>query len=79
MAQDRPVDPAVPVGMDIVIHYICPHCRRRIRVPAPTQPGTIACPQCRHRFPIVPADERTLAFIRIMTADGAAAANPDFL
>ena len=37
------------------------------------------CDACRGHFPIVPVDERTVKFLRIILAGGRAAIDPDFL
>lgn len=39
----------------------------------------VRCPGCGQPFPIIPVDEHGLQYVRIMLADGKAAADPDFL
>ena len=39
----------------------------------------IRCPACGQNFPILPVDEHGLHYVRIMLAEGRAAADPDFL
>lgn len=79
MASSRPVDPAVPVGLTLLFHYMCPHCHRAVPLDAPTQAAMVFCPHCTRRFPIVPVDESIVNFIRVMTDDGRAAADQNYL
>jgi hypothetical protein len=46
---------------------------------SPVKPGLAQCGGCRGRFPIVPVDERTVQFVKLMTAGGKAAVDPDFV
>lgn len=75
----RPVAPVPPDGMEFLIFYKCPQCGKHVGVPAPTEPRMITCEGCRMAFPIIPVDEHTVHFVRIMLAGGKAAADPDFL
>ena len=75
----RPIQPVAPSGMDLIFYYRCPSCNRKIGLRAPTQPGMLACDACGIAFPAIPVDERTIHFLRIMLADGRAAADADFL
>lgn len=79
MAKSKPVEPVTPSGMTVVFYYDCPACKAHLPMQAPTQPAVLTCPNCGQRFPIVPVDEATLQFMQIMTDDGRAAANPDYL
>lgn len=75
----RPVQPVLPTGMELIFLYRCPHCGRKTALIAPTQPSMAQCDMCGIPFPLVPIDERTVRFIKIMLADGRAAVDPDFV
>ena len=75
----RPVRPVAPEGMELLFFYPCPYCGRRVPVVSPTQAAMLPCDACKKPFPILPVDERGLRFIRIMTHNGQAAVDPDFL
>ncbi len=75
----RPLTPVAPDGMEILFFYPCPRCGKHIAVPSPTEPRMIVCDSCRQSFPIIPVDEHSVQYIRIMLAGGKAAADPDFL
>lgn len=79
MTDPRPVAPVAPDGMEILFFYKCPRCSKHVGVPAPTEPRMLICDGCRMSFPIIPVDEQSLHYIRIMLAGGKAAADPDFL
>ncbi len=79
MSSVRPVTPAKPVGMELIFYYACPFCRREIPLVAPQQPGLIECDVCRQKFPIVPVDQRSVYYVKIMMGNGAAAIDPDFM
>ncbi|MEG1609672.1 MAG: hypothetical protein RR014_03675 [Bilophila sp.] len=74
----RPVQPVQPCGMELIFFYRCPSCGRKITTLSPTQPAMAPCEACGTPFPIVPVDERTIQFIKIMLAEGRAAVDPDF-
>lgn len=76
---NRPLAPVPPDGMEILIFYKCPHCGKHVGVPSPTDPRMVTCEACRMAFPIIPADEHGIHYIRIMLSGGKAAADPDFL
>ena len=46
---------------------------------SPTEARLITCDSCRASFPIIPVDEHTVQYIRIIVAGGQAAGDPDFL
>ncbi len=75
----RPIEPVRPVGMELVFFYRCPACQREIPLVAPPQPTMITCDVCRQKFPIVPVDESTVQYVKLMLADGPAAIDPDFI
>lgn len=74
----KPLIPVKPQSMEVVYFYPCPFCERGVPVVAPTQPTLVRCDACGKQFPIVPVDERTVRFIKIMSAGGRAAVDPDF-
>lgn len=77
--RSKPLKPVRPAGMELVFVYPCPFCERQVPVLSPTQPSMAQCDSCRGHFPIVPVDDRTVQFMRIMLASGKAAIDPDFL
>lgn len=74
----RPVQPVPPESMELVFFYRCPGCGRRNPLIAPTQPSMTRCESCGEPFPVMPVDERTVHYVKIMLANGRAALDPDF-
>lgn len=70
--------PSPPDGMEMIFFYACPHCGRHVPVVSPTQPAMVQCDACQESFPIIPVDERSLHYVRLMLANGKAALDPDF-
>jgi len=79
MTSVRPVNPVKPGGMELIFVYTCPFCRRELPLVSPEQPGLIACDACGQKFPIVPVDQRSVQYVKIMLGSGAAAVDPDFI
>lgn len=75
----RPVSPVKPAGMEMIYFYTCPYCGREVPLFAPTSPAMAKCDACRQSFPIVPVDERTVRFVKIMLGGGRASIDPDYL
>ena len=75
----RPVSPVKPSGMELVFFYACPYCNRSQPTIAPLQPTLLTCDVCRQKFPIVPVDQRSVYYVRIMMGNGMAAIDPDFM
>lgn len=75
----KPVAPVKPAGMEVIYLYPCPHCEREVPLIAPTRPAMAQCDACRKNFPIVPVDERTLRYFKVMLAGGKASIDPDFM
>ena len=75
----RPVAPATPVSVELVFFYACPYCQRELPLVAPSQPTMVTCDTCRQSFPIVPVDEYSVQFVKLMLADGQAAIDPDYM
>ena len=75
----KPLRPVKPVSLEVVFCYPCPHCQRQVPLIGPTQPTMAQCDACGKPFPIVPADSRSIQFIKIMLANGGAGIDPDFL
>ena len=67
------------MSMELVFFYACPYCQRELPLVAPTQPTMITCDMCRQSFPIVPVDEYSVQFVKLMLADGQAAIDPDYM
>ena len=78
-APKKPLTPVKPSGVEIIYLYPCPFCVREVPVIAPTKPAMAQCDACHKRFPIVPVDERSVSFIKIMLANGLAGIDPDFV
>ena len=74
----RPVQPVPPESMELVFFYRCPGCGRRNPLIAPTQPSMTRCESCGEPFPVMPVDERTVHYVKIMLANGRAARYPFF-
>ena len=74
----RPVQPVPPESMELVFFYRCPGCGRRNPLIAPTQPSMTRCESCGEPFPVMPVDERTVHYVKILLANGRAALDPDF-
>ena len=74
----RPIQPVTPTSMELIFMYRCPHCGRNAALVAPTQPAMVQCDACQMQFPLVPVDERTVQYIKLMLAGGRAAVDPDF-
>ena len=77
--KQRPIRPVAPDGMEMLFFYACPRCGRHVPLASPTQPAMVQCDACHQPFPIMPVDERSLHFVRIMLAGGKAAVDPDFI
>jgi transcription elongation factor Elf1 len=75
----RPVAPVKPASMELVFFYTCPYCQRELPLVSPQQPTMISCDMCRQSFPIVPVDEYSVQFVKLMLADGKAAIDPDYM
>jgi len=75
----KPQEPVKPVGMEVIFFYPCPHCQREVPLVAPVQPAMVRCDACGQHFPIVPVDERGVRFMKIITGQGKAAVDPDFV
>lgn len=74
-----PASPVKPARMELVFFYTCPYCQRELPLLATTQPAMITCDVCRQSFPIVPIDEYSVHFVKLMLADGPAAIDPDYM
>lgn len=79
MSGKRPLIPEKPVDMDIVYYYKCPFCQRKVPLIAPSQPSMGQCDACHKQFPVVPADECTLVFIKTILDYGQAGIDPNYI
>lgn len=77
--EHKPLSPVKPVGMEIIFYYTCPYCNRKVPLVAPNQPSMGQCDVCQRQFPIVPADNKTILFIKTMLDNGKAAIDPDYI
>jgi len=75
----KPLLPVKPSGLELVYLYGCPFCDRQVPIISPTQPAMAQCDACKGHFPIVPVDDKTVQFMKIMLANGPAGIDPDFL
>ena len=75
----KPISPVKPQGMEIIFIYPCPYCMREIPLVAPTSPAVVRCDVCMHTFPVIPVEEKTVSFIKIMLNNGNSAINVDFM
>lgn len=76
---NRPLMPVKPVNMELIFLYPCPYCGREVPLISPTAPAMAQCDVCRKTFPIVPVDTRTIQYLKLVTANGQASIDPDFL
>jgi len=78
MSTQKSFEPVAPSGMTIVFSYVCPACGKEYIIPEPTQPAQIRCQYCSAKFPILPVEDRTLAYIHLMLDEGRAAVDTNF-
>ena len=71
--------PVKPNGLEIVFFYPCPFCGRNVPLVAPTEPSTGQCDSCSKHFPLVPVDEKTILFLKMILDNGRSAIDPDYL
>ncbi len=79
MSQKKPLQPVKPIAMEIIYLYPCPFCNKKVAVSAPLQPSMIKCDGCFKPFPVVPADENSIKFIKLILDEGRAGIAPDFI
>ncbi|MDL2272057.1 hypothetical protein LJC23_03385 [Desulfovibrio sp. OttesenSCG-928-I05] len=79
MSSKRPVSPVKPSSMELIFLYACPFCRREIPLVSPAHPTLVTCDACRQKFPIVPVDQRSVHYVKIMLDNGEAAIDPDYM
>lgn len=75
----KPVSPVKPKGMELIFIYSCPYCQREIPLVAPTSPAVVRCDVCTRTFPVIPVEEKTIAFIKLMLGNGSSAIDTDFM
>ncbi|MDR1125254.1 MAG: hypothetical protein LBM64_04220 [Deltaproteobacteria bacterium] len=75
----KPVKPVKPVDIELVFVYACPFCKRELTMIAPTMAAMVQCDVCGKHFPVVPVEERTVSFIRLILNNGAAAVDIDYM
>ncbi len=71
--------PVLPSRVEIAFQYQCPFCSTGVRILHPVQPVIVKCPRCHEAFPIAPVSEKDLAFFHILTSDGRACVQMDYL
>jgi len=79
MSDAKNFSPAKPVGMEIVFYYQCPYCSRKVPLIAPVEPSMGQCDACGNQFPVVPADEKNIRYIKTILDNGKAAIDPNFV
>ncbi len=77
--KEKPIDPVKPVGMDIILYYPCPFCKNKVPIIAPVQPSLGYCDRCHREFPLVPADEKSINFLKLIFDDGRAIIDSTFI
>ena len=75
----KPVSPVKPKSVELVFVYQCPYCRRELTMIAPTVAAIVQCDVCGKQFPVVPVEERSVAYVKIMLGNGAAAIDSDYM
>ncbi len=75
----KPVNPVKPSGLELVCVYLCPYCNREVPMLAPIAPTVVRCDVCARNFPVIPVEEKTVAFVKLMLANGASAIDSDFM
>lgn len=75
----KPVNPVKPSGLELVVIYACPYCSREIPMLAPTMPVVVHCDVCARNFPVIPVEEKTVAFVKLILANGSSAIDTDFM
>ncbi|MBQ7738444.1 MAG: hypothetical protein IJT59_02155 [Desulfovibrionaceae bacterium] len=75
----EPIVPVAPEGMEIIFFYPCPACGRHVPRANPIEVTLAVCDNCGKSFPIIPVDEYSLQYIRIILANGRATADLDFM
>ncbi|SKA81423.1 hypothetical protein [Desulfobaculum bizertense] len=75
----KPLSPVTPKGFELVFFYECPGCKKELPLVAPTQPAMVKCGSCGMKFPVAPVEKRALQFFRLMTQNGQAAIESEYL
>ena len=75
----KPVEPAKPEGVELIFFYACPHCGSKNLLLATVRPSMFLFDSCSKNFPVLPVDERSVRFVKLMLAGGKAAIDPDFM
>ena len=70
--------PVLPAGVELVVMYPCSRCGRQVPLLAPIDPAMARCDACGHRFPVAPVDEKTIRFLKTITADGRTLVEPGY-
>ncbi|CAM2061190.1 conserved hypothetical protein [Desulfovibrionales bacterium] len=71
--------PVKPVDLELFFVYQCPFCGCLVSLAGSTHSTLAQCDVCKDQFSIVPADDRSIQFIKIMLANGKAGIDPNFL
>jgi hypothetical protein len=78
LSQQKFISPVRPVGMELVMLYPCPHCGRNVPLLAPVEPAMGSCDFCKKQFPLVPIDNTTVQYIKLILHNGQAPIDPEY-
>ena len=79
MEVSKPVAPVKPNRMELLFIYACPFCHNESPLISPPRPTLIGCTSCQRKFPIIPVDQRSVHYVKIMLENGMAAIDPDYM
>ncbi len=79
MTGKKPLEPVKPEGLEVLLYYPCPFCNRRVPTIAPLEATVIRCDSCNKQFPVVPADDKSIKFIKTILDMGRAAISPEYV
>jgi len=78
MSEKKFTPPVRPVGMELVMLYPCPYCGRNVPILAPVEPSMGTCDLCKKQFPLVPVDNTTVQYIKLILHNGQASIDPGY-
>lgn len=73
------VKPVAPCGMEVIFLYECPHCGQKNALISPINPSSVKCEHCRNIFPVLPVNERSIQYVKLMMGNGYSAVDLDYL
>ncbi len=72
------VKPVAPSGLELIFVYECPHCGQKNVLISPTSPRSVKCENCQNVFPILPVNERSVQYVKLMMGNGYSAVDLDY-